>query len=143
MAHHPSFGAALAWDVVGGAAYAAIGQVKDISGPSISRGTVDVTDHDSTDGWREFIGGLVDGGEVSFIVAHDRGNAQHTALWTSLSSDTCTVPAWQLTLNVCSGSAVWTFDGFLTGLSPSTPVEGENTWEIAVKVTGKATLAVT
>lgn len=143
MAHHPSFGAALAWDPAGGVAYVALGQVKDISGPGISRGTIDTTDHDSTDGWREFLGGLVDGGEVTFTIGLDRGNAQHAALWTSLSSDTCTPPTWQLTLNVCSGTAVWTWAGFLTNFTGGAPVEGENTVDVTVKVTGKATLAMT
>src|SRR5262245_34626926 len=39
--------------------------VKSITGPSISRDTHDTTDM-SADQYRTFIGGLVDGGEVSF-----------------------------------------------------------------------------
>ena len=142
MGHSPSFGAALAWDPAGAAAYTAIGQVKDISGPSIARGTVDVSDHDSPSGFRQFMGGLVDGGEVTFVIGYDKANAQHAALITNFTSTTCTLTTWQLTLNVCSGSAVWTWSGFVTGFTPGAPVEGENTAEVGVKVSGKPTLTV-
>ena len=142
MAHHPSFGAALAWDSAGGASYTAIGQVKDIAGPGIARGTVDVTDHDSTDGFREFLGGLVDGGEVTFVIGYDNANAQHAALITNLASTTCTKATFQLTLTVCSGTAVWTWGGFVIGFNPAAPVEGENTAEVGVKVSGKPILSI-
>lgn len=142
MAHHPSFGAALEWDPAGAAAYAAIGQVKDISGPSITRGTVDVSDHDSSDGFREFMGGLVDGGEVTFTIGYDNANTQHAALLTNLVSTTCTPATFELTLTVCSGTAVWTWSGFVTGFTPAAPVEGENTAEVTIKVTGKPVLTV-
>lgn len=142
MGHHPSFGAALAWDPAGGTSYVTVGQVKDINGPSLTRSTIDVTDHDSTDGFREFVSGLVDPGEISFTIGYDNGNAQHAALLTNMASDSCTMAAWQLTLNVCSGTAVWTADGFVTGFAPSTPIEGENTVAVTVKVSGKPVLTV-
>jgi predicted secreted protein len=45
--------------------FASIAEVNSISGPSLSRDTIDVTSLDSTSGYREFIGGFRDGGEVS------------------------------------------------------------------------------
>lgn len=144
MAHSPSFGSTLSWDNSGGSSYTAIGQVKDIGGPSISRGTIDVSDHDSADGYREFLGGLADGGELTFTIGFDNTNAEHTTnLPANLEDDTTTPAAWELDLTMASGTAVWTFDGFLTGFAPGTPVEGEQTIEVTVKVTGKPTLAVT
>jgi len=44
-----------------------IAEVLDIDGPNQTRDSIEVTSHDSG-GWREFIGGLRDGGEVSFSV---------------------------------------------------------------------------
>jgi len=148
LTHHPSWSAALKWDPAGGTSYTAIGQVKDISGPDISRGDIDVTDHDSASGWREFLPGLSDGGTVSFPIGLDTANTAHigasgTGLLGDFDRDGCTMPAFQLTLNLCSGTGIWTFDGYPNGFSNSYPVEGENTADLSIKVTGKPTLAVT
>ncbi len=148
MPHHPSFGAALKWDPAGGTAYVAIGQVKDISGPNISRGDIDVSDHDSPSGWREFLPGLADGGDVTFTIGFDTTNTAHkggpgTGLLGSFEQDGCTIPAWQLTLNACTGTGIWTFDGYPNSMGFSEPIEGENTADVGVKITGKPTLTVT
>lgn len=42
-----------------------IAEVNSISGPNSSRSQIDVTSLDSTGGYREFIGGFRDGGEVT------------------------------------------------------------------------------
>jgi len=148
MTHHPAWSTALKWDPAGGTAYVAIGQVKDISGPNISRGDIDVSDHDSASNFREYLPGLADGGDVSFTIGLDPTNTAHvgtagTGLLGDLEDDGCTLGAWQLTLNVCSGTAIWTFDGYVNSFSPSSPVEGEQLAEVAVKVSGKPTLTVT
>ena len=147
MTHHPSFGSVLQWDPAGGTAWSAAGQVKDISGPSISRGTIDVTDHDSSSGYREFLGGLADGGDLSFTLGWDPSDADHqqgagTGLIGDVEQETCTLPTWKLTVNTCSGTYYWTFDGFVTAFSPSTPVEGELTADVTVKITGKPTFNI-
>ena len=46
--------------------FTTIAEVMNIDGPNLQQETVEVTSHDSTDRWREFIGGLKDGGEISF-----------------------------------------------------------------------------
>ena len=46
--------------------YAAVAEVPNIAGPNKSRETIDVTDLDSTGGYREFITGFRDGGEMTF-----------------------------------------------------------------------------
>lgn len=45
--------------------YTTIAEVKDIQGPSITVDTIDVTSHDSVDGFREFVAGMIDGAEVT------------------------------------------------------------------------------
>lgn len=148
MTHHPAWSSALKWDPAGGTTYTAIGQVKDIGGPSISRGTIDVTDHDSTSGYREFLAGLPDAGELSFAIGWDPASTVHddaagTGLIGDFLDDHCTMTTWQLTLNTCASTAIWTFAGFLTGFSPSVPVEGELTADVTVKVSGVPSLTVT
>ena len=55
-----------------------IGNLTNISGPGITADTIDVTSHDSTGGYRQFIAGLIDGGEISLegnLVTAAAGNA--------------------------------------------------------------------
>ena len=51
-----------------GSSWADIAEVNSISGPTMSRETIDVTSLDSTGGYREFIGGFRDGGTVSLAM---------------------------------------------------------------------------
>ena len=44
--------------------FVAVAELRDISGPSMEKDEIDVTTHDSPDGYREFIGGLKNPGEV-------------------------------------------------------------------------------
>ena len=52
-------------DMATAPAFTAIAEVGDINGPNKSRDTIDVTHLGSTSGYKEFIGGLRDGGEVT------------------------------------------------------------------------------
>ena len=45
-----------------GGTFAAVAEIPSISGPNMTRDTIDVTDLDSTGGYREFIAGFRDGG---------------------------------------------------------------------------------
>jgi len=45
--------------------FTAIAEIIDINGPNYTRETIDVTNLDSSGGYREFIAGFRDGGEVS------------------------------------------------------------------------------
>lgn len=147
MTHHPSFGSALKWDPAGGAAYVALGQVKDIAGPALVRGDVDVSDHDSTLGYREFLPGLVDGGAITFILGFDPNNSAHdqsaTGLLGNMELDGCTLATFEYTLSTCTGTAVWTFAGYVNAFTSNAPVEGELTANVGIKVSSKPTLTVT
>lgn len=140
MSRAPSFGVTIGYDTAGGSSYVTIGHVKDVAGPNVSRGTIDITDHDSTDGFREFFGGLVDGGEVTFSIGLDHTTSAHSNLWTSFSSTTETPWTWLITFNVFSGTYTWAFAGFLTGMGVGAPLEGQNVWDLTIKITGKPTL---
>jgi len=59
-----------------------IGEVEDISGPNLSSDDVEVTNHDSQGGYREYIAGLKDGGSISIsgnFVGDDAGQVQMIA----------------------------------------------------------------
>ena len=61
-------------------AFAAVANVRGLRGPTMSAGTVDVTDFDSTDNYREFLGTLKDAGTVSFTIHFDPSVTSHDKL---------------------------------------------------------------
>jgi hypothetical protein len=150
MTRHPSFNTTIGWDAAGGTSYVTIGQVKDISGPSITRDTFEVTDRDVTGNYKEFWGGYSDGGELTFDINWDplnektHGTAAGTAMLTNLEeTDMCAAKAaWRVQMDLCGGTATWTFDGILSGFEMSSPENDVLGSSVSVKVSGKPTLVV-
>lgn len=118
----------------------AIANLTGISGPNLSADTIDVTTHDSADGFREFIGGLKDGGEIS-LEGNFTDAAAANVLITLFSSGevtsgaTLTVPSTDT-----SGTAILTFDGIVTGYEIDAPHDDKITFSATIKVTGKPVL---
>ena len=131
----PAFGATLKKGTT------AIAEVLDISGPNLSRATIDATSHGSTGGWKEYLAGVKDGGEVSFTVQYVPTNSTHDASTGLLSLLDDTTPSTFSLVFPDSGSTTWTFNGWVTAFHPSAPVEGKLTAAVTIKVTGQPTLA--
>lgn len=144
MTHSPAFGSVLSFDAAGGTVYVAVGQVKDIVAPSVSRGDIEITDHDLTDGYKIFLPGLTDAGALTFVVGFDATNVLHqqgtAGLLGDFEKDGCTLPTWELVLPVCAGTAEWTFAGYMNAYTMNAPVEGEITIDVGVKISGKPVL---
>jgi predicted secreted protein len=111
--------------------FTAIGNVTNVSGPEIERETYDVTAHDSVSGWREFIGGLKDGGEVSIEVNYDP--RKHDDLVADFED---AVPR-DYKLVFPDGLGEWALKLILTGFSQEAPVDGQLSAELTFKVSGK------
>lgn len=113
------------------ATFTTIGNVTNVSGPETERETYDVTAHDSVDGWREFIGGLKDGGEVSLELNYDP--RKHDALMADYAD---TLPRdYKLTFPGTLGE--WALKLILTGFKQEAPVDDKLSAEIKFKVSGK------
>ena len=148
MTHHPSFGTILSWDPIGGTVYVPIAQVRDQGGPNLTRSDIDVSDQDSTLGYREFLPGLTDPGNYTFNLWFDPNDTGHTqgvgtGLLGDFERDGCLLAAWEVDLNVCAGTAIWTFDGYVNSWSGVYNLEGSLEADLGVKISGKPTLAVT
>ena len=59
--------------------YNAVGQVVSITGPSLALDTVDVTAHNSTDGWEEHVATILRTGELTLEVNYDPASPMHMA----------------------------------------------------------------
>lgn len=121
-----------------------IGEVTNISGPGLTRATPEATSMDSTNGWQEFIGGLKDGGEVTFEVIYDPVDTTLAASSGLLSdidgAGQTAAQAWSLVFPD-TGNTTWSFNAWLTSVSPAIPVDDKIMLEVTLKVTGQPTLA--
>ena len=85
---------------------------------------------------------------MTFQLGFDPNEADHaqgvgTGLLGDFGQTGCTLAAWQLVLNVCGGTAIWTFDGYVNSWSGTYALEGELLADLGVKISGKPTLSVT
>lgn len=118
-----------------------IAELKQINGIDISGETIDVTTLGSTNGYREFVLGFKDPGEVQisgfFFPGDTNGQAAMYDDMTNgdVSSYTITFPA--------DLGATWTFDGYVMGFKTGAVVEDAVTFEATIKVSGEPTLGTT
>jgi predicted secreted protein len=110
--------------------YISVASITALSPPGISRNSIDVTAHDSTDGWMEFIPGLKDGGEVSFDINYQPD--VHDALLDDL--DSAATQNWRVTF---PDGTQWDFAAFLTGFEPDAPYDDKLAASLTLKVSGK------
>ncbi len=130
MAAVDAFGTVWAMDPAGGSAYVDVANVTEIGVLDASAETIESTVHGSAGGWRTFIGGLKDGGELSMNINYDP--ASHGTIFTALGEDDVT---HEITLTD-AGAAVVTFTGVVTGLSVGAPMDDKLTGSVTIKVSG-------
>jgi len=110
-----------------------IANLSSISGPSPTMDTIDVTTHDSPNGWEEILPSILRSGEVTFDIVYDPGEITHQSFMSALGSETeCEFELRFPDVNYTS----WIFDGFVTGFGLSAPVEDKLGASVTIKVTG-------
>ena len=128
MAGENAFGTSLKrWN---GSSFVAIASITSLSGPGISREILDVTAHDSPNGWMEFLGGLKDPGEISADI--NRRPAVHDVLVADFDDD----DPISYQMQWPSGN-YWEFDAILTGYEPDSPYDDKLSASLTWKVTGR------
>lgn len=137
MAQQSAFGTIIAIDNAG--SYSGIAFVRDVGGPSLSLDTIDVTTHASTGGWREFIPGLLDGGEVTLDIFIDLSQATQgnsTGLLSEITGRT--VEGFRITW---PDATTATFNALVTSWEPGAVVDGALQGSVTLKITGAVTFA--
>lgn len=117
-----------------------VAELTSISGIELSADTIETTTLDATSCARTFIGGLIDGGEVSisgFFNPNDtNGQAVLLAgMGGSAIAFTITFPSTLV--------ASWSFNGIVTAFSTTSELEDAIAFECTLKVTGLPTLGTT
>ncbi len=114
-----------------------IGGLKSINGVEISQDTIDLTDLNSTDGYREFDRGFKDAGEVSgsgFLDGADEGQA---AAYTALDSDSAVACKIVFPPKI---NKQWSFNAIVSKFSTGAELEDAISFDMSLKISGKPTL---
>lgn len=117
-----------------------VGGLTEIGGLELSADTLDTTTLDSDGGYREFIGGFKDAGEVSLTgyLEIDNSNAQKK-MYESFESGE--VKDFSINFPESIG-AKWVFKGVVTGFSTGASLEDLISFGATIKVSGKPNLVL-
>lgn len=113
-----------------------IAEVVSISGPGMKRDKIDATNFSSLNNAREFIYGLLDGGEIELELNFLPSDATQQALTTQLLTGT-TFLAYSI---VWTDGTTWTFNALVTAFQPTGKVEDKLTASCTLAITGAPTL---
>jgi predicted secreted protein len=116
-----------------------VAEVTNLTGPNESRDMIDVTNHDSSDAFREFIAGLADAGEIGVEGNFKASDADgQIAMHTDFQGGTSR--SWQLTFPSSLGNMAG--NGLCSAFSLGYPHDGKIPFTATIKVTGKPTLTI-
>lgn len=117
-----------------------ISEVTSIGGLELSSETIDVTTLDSDGGYRKFIGGFKDGGEVPIEGFFNPGDTTgQMAMYDAFESG---VEQSFVILFPPELGASWVFKGVVTAFSTSAELEDAIPFSSTIKVSGKPTLTM-
>lgn len=140
MAEYSGYAATLQVDNSG---YTTIGQVRDITGPSMALDAIDSTHRSTSGAWKTALPGQIDGGEVTFDIAYDPDLATHSAaaapglVYYMINR---TVKSFKINFPDTT-PATATFSGFVTKFTPKEPQNDLLTADVTIKVAGAITWA--
>ena len=117
-----------------------VGGLSSIDGVSISSDEVEVTALDNSTGYREYLQGFKDGGDVPLSGFLDGADTGQDELYSLLESGTVT--AMSIIFPAAIGKT-WSFNAFVKEFSTSVDVDGAITFDVTLRVSGKPTLAAT
>jgi predicted secreted protein len=120
--------------------YVVVGEVTNITLPALARDAVDATHTESTDGWREFIPGLKDGGEVSVEMNFVSGSATDSLIRRQFDMDNLSLV--RISTPESPPTDVITFSAVATGYEVEDPLDDKIAATLTLKVSGKVTHSV-
>ena len=114
-----------------GSAWVDIAEINSITGPSMSRDTIDVTSLDSTGGYREFITGFRNAGTV--VLAMNFTRATYETMLNDFESNT--IQNYQIVLPDAENTGL-DFEGLVSELPLTIPADDKVTADVTIQVTG-------
>lgn len=121
--------------------FVTVAELRNISGPSFQADVLDATVHNTATPWREFISGLLDGGEVTLDINFIPTGATHGAAQTGSILDDFQNRAqsnWQIVFPDAGGTT-WVIPGIVTGFEMSADPADILGASVTIKVNGAPT----
>jgi predicted secreted protein len=117
--------------------YTTVGEVTNITMPGLSRDAVDATHTESTQGWREFIPGLKDAGEVTIEMNYVHESASDTLIRAQFALNA--LNNYRIVFDESPLSGIQ-FAGIVTGYEVEVPLDDKKSATLTVKVSGVVTV---
>ena len=115
--------------------FTAIAEINQIEGPTMVREQIETTSLDTTGGWRTFIAGFRDGGEITLTMNYVRDGYEQMRL-DFLSDDSVN---YQLVLPDPDATTL-DFAGYVTNLPLSITADDKVTATVTIKISGEVDL---
>lgn len=116
-------------------AWTTLAEVTSITPPNMARDSIDASHEQSPDGWREFIAGMKDGGDVTIEMNFDPDSTSVAALMAELN---LSGPAATKTRRILfPDTSTFDFEAFLTAFEPDAPLDDRMTATATFKITGR------
>lgn len=119
--------------------FTALAEVTSVTPPAMSRDSIDATHEESPEGYREFIPGLKDGGEVSLELNFIPGSTTSDDLLAEFDATTNTGAIKNRQI-VFPNGVILSFRAFLTAFEPDSPLDDKLALAVTFKVTGKPSM---
>lgn len=124
-----------------GSAYAAVGDITEITVSGLSREVIDTSALDDSNYFRTYISGRADAGEISFKVNLADSNTAHEALRDQLLNGAVTDSLDLFQVQFPSSGSTWSFSGFVTKFDMTFPDGEKITADIVIKISGKPSIS--
>lgn len=112
--------------------FTAVAELRDISGPALSRNPIETTNHNDAD--ENYVVGVRRYGEVTFTIGYIPGNATH-------DSGTGLINSWSegardiFQVEYPDGSK-WLFSGYISNFGANAPLDDGLTADVSIRTTG-------
>lgn len=117
---------------LGSGSFVALANIKSFDGPSTQNPEIDVSTLSSTA--KEFIGGLVDFGDLSMDVNFDQSAASHLQVFTDMEASPPTVTGWRVTF--ANPTVNYTWSAFVKSFTLGGSVDGVYSGKISLRLSG-------
>ncbi len=130
-------GTTAGWNSDPSSGFTAIAEILDSEGPSMERGDLEVTYHNSPGGRRQYIPDLLELGEVTFDINYLPTDSTHDSTDGLLADLKNGIEDRDFVIVLSdSASTPIYFTGYVKGFNPAHPVSGQLTASITIKVNG-------
>lgn len=125
------------------AAGTAVANVTNISGPSLSTETIDLTAHDSGSSYREIAPTFISAGEITLDINWDPDETTHGSSAGGLINiwENKTKQAFSLEWPDATATTKWNFNAYVTGFEPGAPYDDKLSASVTLMIDGAITWA--